>query len=355
MVYKLDSLNQIGIPPLLDEIDSFKKWEEKRDVIYQTWLEFIGELPPCEGSEFEIISFKKEKDHYRIKMKYLTAFNDFVSAYLLIPLDHKLEDSLDNIKSFLLQKNVSKEKKLPAVLALHPTSSDGKDDISLNSGRDGRRYGLELVQRGYIVLAPDTITAGDRIDDGSKPFFTAPFYKQYPDWSAVAKMLVDHIYGVNVLSEIGFVNREKIGVIGHSLGGYNGYFLAGVDNRIKAVVCSCGFSTFTNDPETHRWGKREWFSHIPKLSDLIMDGEVPFEFHEIAALVAPTPFFLWMGQSDHIFPHWEPAAKGVEELTYLYKWLGEENNFTSYIGNGGHDFPAEIRNLAYSFLERYLL
>ena len=97
---------------------------------------------------------------------------------------------------------------------------------------------------------------------------------------------------------------------------------------------------FAQDPEQHRWGKREWFSHIPKISDYINEGIVPFEFTEIAALVAPTPLFMWMGQNDHIFPHWEPAAKGLVELNSLYEWMEKGERFTSLIGNSGHDFPS---------------
>ncbi|MCH1624479.1 alpha/beta hydrolase family protein [Ferdinandcohnia quinoae] len=353
-MYDLEWLRKNGIPPLLDGIESMEQWNKKRSMIYQTWIEYIGELPPCEKNVCRIVSLQKENDHYRVKIEYHSVYDDVVPAYILVPIMDDMDDSFNNMESFLFQKNVPTEKKLPAILALHPTSNEGKNDISLEAGRENRKYALELVQKGYIVLAPDTITAGERVNDGANYFYTGPFYENYPNWSAVSKMLIDHVHGINLLCDFDFVNHERIGVIGHSLGGYNGYFLAGVDRRVKAVVCSCGFATFAEDPETYRWGKRDWFSHIPKLTEDIDHGKVPFEFNEIAALVAPTPFFLWMGQTDHIFPHWQPAANGVSELANLYNWLGEGNKFTSYIGNTGHDFPHEIRQLAYAFLDKWL-
>ncbi|MNG38011.1 hypothetical protein D3C84_1255480 [compost metagenome] len=42
------------------------------------------------------------------------------------------------------------------------------------------------------------------------------------------------------------------------------------------------------------------------------------------------------------------------ELKKLYQWLGKENSFQSFIGAGGHDFPKEIRMLAYLFLDQWL-
>ena len=40
------------------------------------------------------------------------------------------------------------------------------------------------------------------------------------------------------------VDPERIGVIGHSLGGHNSLFVATFDERLKAVVTSSGFNSF---------------------------------------------------------------------------------------------------------------
>ncbi|OCA83223.1 dipeptidyl aminopeptidase [Bacillus sp. FJAT-27225] len=356
MLYSLTEMASSGIPPLLRNISSPEEWNRKRESILKGWLDCIGGIPPLVQPELQIISWSGFESHLLIKIRYSTVYEDWVPANLLVPMQGKKVEckTPEDVRRLLDSGGGEGRTRYPAVLALHPTSEGGKDDISLPTGRENRMYGLELVKRGYIVLAPDIITAGERILPTRKPFHTAAFYKQHPGWSAVAKMISDHRQGVSLLETIKLADSGKIGAIGHSLGGYNAYFLAGLDSRIKAVACSCGFSTFAGDPETHRWGKREWFSHIPKLSDYIQAGKVPFEFHEIAALAAPTPMFFWMGQSDRIFPHWQPAAEGLAELNALYEWLGAGGNWASLIGNSGHDFPPEIRELTYSFLDRWL-
>lgn len=355
-MYCLETLKKSGVPPLLQNINTINEWRTKREFIFKRWLDCLGGLPSPIESSMKIVSWSVQEDHYLIKVRYSTVMDDWVPAYVLIPMtDEKYELKTEkDVLHLLYSDKLQHQSLFPAILALHPTSETGKDDISLPIGRENRLYAYELVKKGYLVLAPDTITAGERVLPTEKAFHTAAFYDRYPEWSAVGKMIADHRQGISLLVNIPIVNHEKIGVIGHSLGGYNSFFLAGVDQRIKAVVCSCGFSTFAQDPERHRWGKREWFSHFPKISDFINNGMVPFEFNEISALAVPVPFFVSMAKNDRIFPHWEPAAEGLADLNSLYEWMGEGDKFTSLIGNYGHDFPLEVRRMAYAFLDRWL-
>lgn len=341
MTYVLSQLNETGFPPLLQEIESYEQWTEKLAEIRRTWLDYIGELPARVPVRLQVNSRSKEPGHTRLHIEYDTVYGDRITAYLLIPDEN--------------ESNRPSKLGYPAVIALHPTIEEGKDAIALSTGRTNRTYAIELVKRGYVVLAPDALTAGERIYAGKTAFQSEPFYEQHPEWSTVAKNLTDHIQGVDVLCSLDYVNPLAIGAIGHSFGAYNAYFLAGMDERIKAVVSSCGFSPFTGDPRPEHWGYRSYpYTHIPKISADLQQDRIPFEFHEIVALCAPTPFFSYAGQADHIFPHWKAVGEGMLELAKLYQWLGKENNFQSFIGVGGHDFPQGIRNLAYHFLDHWL-
>jgi hypothetical protein len=298
----------------------------------------LGELPERTAPSYEVITTTVLADHTRLHIRYQSANTDEVTALLLIPNEEKL--------------NAQPDRRLPAIMALHPTSPSGKEDIATPEGRENRRYGLELVRRGYVVLAPDTITAGERIT--TQAYQTAHFYERNPAWTAVGKMLVDHLYGVDLLCSLAQVDASRIGAIGHSLGGYNSFFLAGLDSRIGAYVSSCGFCTFMGDPTPDRWGQRDWFSHIPRLSEDLNKGEVPFEFHEISALAAPIPAFYYSGQQDSIFPNWRSISEGMEDLYRLYQFHGAESSFRYVLTNGSHDFPSDVRDMAYQFLDRHL-
>ncbi|MFD0959715.1 alpha/beta hydrolase family protein [Paenibacillus chungangensis] len=341
MSYQLSQLSEETFPHLLNGIADPTAWEAKRDRIAEVWRQYIGWMPDRVPSSYTVHSEHREGDHIRIHLSYETAYRDLVYAYLLIPIKNAASESTES-------------QRYPAVLALHPTDSRGKADIALSTGREGRQYALELVTRGYVVLAPDTIAAGERIYPGTAAFQTAPFYEQFPESTAVGKMIHDHKQGIDLLQSLPYVDPDRIGAIGHSLGAYNAYFLAAMDDRIKAVVSSCGFCPFLYDPDPNRWGQRDWFSHFPRLTNAIQEDRIPFEFHEIMALMAPTPIFNWFAQQDKIFPNWHAAAFASMDIHRLYQWMGRADAYISLMGCEGHDFPKHIRPVSYQFLDHWL-
>lgn len=342
MSYPLSQLSEATFPRLLKDYASASGWAEKRSDIEAVWRDYLGWMPDRPAISYTIHDEIRESDHVRVHLSYATGFGDRVTAYLLIP-------GSESSPSF--QRG---GRKYPAAIALHPTEAAGKDDVATSEGRANRRYALELVSRGYVVLAPDTITAGERIYAGEDAFRTAPFYLEFPDSTAIGKMLHDHQLVVDLLQTLPYVDGERIGAIGHSLGAYNAYFLAGMDERIKAVVSSCGFCPFMGDPSPNRWGQREWFSHMPRLTEDLLADRVPFEFHEIMALMAPRPLLNWFTQNDAIFPNWQAASYASLDIHRLYEALGQRHCYMSLIGNEGHDFPEHARNASYDFLDQWL-
>lgn len=295
--------------------------------IEEVWREYVGPLPdPVEPS----ITVHAEEDagsFVRQRISFPSP-GDVVTALLLIP----------------------HERTGQSVVALHPTHAAGKDSIA---GTDTTRpYGVELAERGFVVLAPDTLTAGERIEDGEKPYHTRLFYERNPGWTAHGRMITDHRQSVEVLCSLPEVDVDRIGAIGHSLGAYNAIYLAGLDARVRATVASCGAAMFVDDPDPGRWGQRDWFSHIPRLSEDLTNGVVPFEWHEIASLVAPRSLFVFSAREDVHFPNPHAIAAGMTLLGDLYDSLGGRLEFV--LEDGPHDFPDAIRERGYRFLQEEL-
>ncbi|MDF2720546.1 MAG: dipeptidyl aminopeptidase [Paenibacillus sp.] len=335
-----------AIPDLGSALDSGNEtgqaaqapWSERRSDILNRLLSLSGGVPDLEPVTCIAHSSTKTADGIIVnKISYSTFQNDRVSAYLLLPPD------------------AERGSKLPAVLALHPTSTAAKDEVAGFDGKPDNAYGIELARRGFIVLAPDTLTAGERVFEGWKPYQSAPFEERYPDWSMIGKMMYDHRQGVELLCGLESVDQGRIAAIGHSLGGYNAFLLAAIEERVKAIVVSCGFSTFAGDEKPERWGERkQWFTHFPKLNDYLQQGRFPFEFNEILALTFPRAAFVWYTQNDAIFPHWEPIGQAIKTVRDFYAQLGQEDRFAAYMGVGEHEFPPPARELAYRWLERQL-
>lgn len=94
------------------------------------------------------------------------------------------------------------------------------------------RWNLRLMaSKGYIVVAPNRRglpSFGQKWnDDISK------------DWGGQA--INDYLSAIDSMAKEPFVNKDKLGAVGASYGGYSVYYLAGVhNNRFKAFISHCG-------------------------------------------------------------------------------------------------------------------
>jgi dienelactone hydrolase len=137
----------------------------------------------------------------------------------------------------------------PAVLAIHQHANAyhlGKAEPAGLAGDPMYAYGLELCRRGCAVLCPDLLCFEDRrrtpaerqadrpaADAGYERF---EFTKRLLAGSCLqAKYLHDLSCAVDVLTAQPSINRERLGVIGHSLGGLEALWLTWYDPRISAA------------------------------------------------------------------------------------------------------------------------
>lgn len=322
--------------PLLTSPDP-ADWPARAEAIRGRLLEFMGPFPDCdEPVTAEVGEAVAEDGYTRRKVWYTTEPGESVPAWLLVP---------------------EGDGPFPAIMALHPTHAAGKDVPVGLDGNEHRHYGKELARRGYVVLAPDVITAGERLEEGWEPYVTEPFDRARPDWSAMGKMVWDHRRGLDYLATLECVDIARVGAIGHSLGAYNAFFLGMFDQRVGAVVESCGYTTMAADPNTERWARDHWFVHLPKLRPYVLNDRTdpaPFEWHEALALLAPRPFFQYAGRSDSCFPNTESLAQVHLALAPLYELLGGAGRVTSLLEPGPHDFPDPARAEAYAFLDQWV-
>ncbi|MFA4029267.1 MAG: hypothetical protein GDYSWBUE_002098, partial [Candidatus Fervidibacterota bacterium] len=215
----------------LDPIHSVEEWKIRRRHILENMQLVMGELPNEEKRvplNAQIVDEHDAGTFIRRKISLTPEPNDRLMAWLLIP-----KVALNN------------RRKVPAMLCLHQTTQIGKDEPAGLGGNPNLHYAKELAERGYVTLAPDYI-GGDIPEVGIKGGFgesrTDPYELGYV--SGTMKGIWNHIRCVDLLQSLPFVDGERIGVIGHSLGGYNALFVAAFDERLKVIVTSCGFTSF---------------------------------------------------------------------------------------------------------------
>lgn len=333
-------LNQIsGGPVRKITICDKASWERKKPSIVRRAQALLGEAPEVRGElNPRVLGEIKRTGYLERNIRFNSGTGDEINGYLLLP------------------EAASSCSPGPAILAMHSTIEPGaKVTVGIEQARENRYYGRELARRGYVVLAIDVISAGERIYPGAEAFETDQFDRKYPRWSAMGKMLYDHKRAVDYLCSLAEVDSSRIGVIGHSLGGYNAFFHQAFDERVKAAVSSCGFVSMGSSMYPFRFARDEWFVHFPILRDYLRAGVVPCDMHEVMALCAPRPLFNYSARKDHIFPDFWAVDAPLRQVARLYSILGAEERFVRVFGNGDHDFPPDVREKAYLWLDRWLM
>ena len=307
-------------------------WEKRREHILANMQRAMGPVPdvnskvPLQPVTLESASVDGIS---RQKIKYQTEAGDVVHAFLFVP-------------------HIRPGEKRAAILCLHQTIEIGKEEPAGLGGSPNLHYALHLAKRGYVTLAPDYPSFGQHKYD----FKSAASQARYQSGSM--KAIWDNQRALDFLQTIPQVDKDRIGCIGHSLGGHNTLFTAAFDPRIKVLVSSCGFTRF---PRYYGGKLKGWTSdrYMPKIDREYGNdpNRVPFDFTEIIASLAPRPFLASSPVGDGNFD-----VTGVRETIAaakpVYALYGKADNLQANYPNCGHDFPEDARKVAYEFFDRHL-
>ena len=304
-------------------------WERRRAHILANLQVVMGPLPANAkkvSPDLQVLEEVKLDKCVRRKISYRTEANDRVRAYLFLPQPGTTQ-------------------KGPAVLCLHQTVKIGKEEPAGLGGNPNLHYALHLAERGYVTLAPDYPSFGEYEYD----FAPAKGYT-----SGTMKAIWDNMRAIDLLQSLPEVDGNRIGCIGHSLGGHNTMFTAAFDPRIKALVSNCGFTRFH---KYYNGALMGWTSdrYMPKIRTEYHNNpdEVPFDFPEIVAAFAPRAFLASSPVRDD---HFEVSGvrDTIASASPVYKLLGVPDNLQANYPDSAHDFPPEAREVAYRFLDKHL-
>lgn len=302
-------------------------WQVRRAHIVAHLQEAMGPLPGGERRVPLNVRIEEEVDEPRFvrrKIRFASEPQDRVPAWLLLP------------------KGESRPR--PAVLCLHQTVSIGKDEPVGLGGKANLRYGRELAERGYVALCPDSPNFGEHKVD--------PYALGYE--SASMKAIWDNLRAVDLLTSLPEVDPSRIGAIGHSLGGHNAIFTGVMDERIKAVVSSCGFNSF---PYYYNGNLTGWShrGYMPRIAAAYHTDprEVPFDFPELIAALAPRAFFTNSPIHDANFDV-EGVRVCMRAAEDIYALMRVKDRLQAVYPDAEHDFPEPQRLAAYRFLDDQL-
>ncbi len=307
-------------------VRTISDWLKRRAHILANMQLVMGEMPSESKRvplEMQILEEADLPQCRRLKISYAAEPGDRVPAYLFVP------------------KTAGRH---PAMLCLHQTIAIGKAEPAGLGGSENLHYALELAQRGYVTLAPDYPGFGEYSCD--------PYAMGYA--SATMKGIWNHRRALDLLQSLPDVDPERLGCIGHSLGGHNTLFLAAFDERVRVAVTSCGFNAFTH----YMGGNLNGWSHkgyMPRIKEIYEchPAKMPFDFTEILGALAPRAVFINAPLKDDNF-----VVEGVyvclQAAAPVFALYGVSEYLQAAHPDCGHDFPPEVRRQAYQFIDNVL-
>ncbi len=318
-------------------VKTVAEWQQRRAEIMLGVQAVMGKFPGKEKQCALDVKVEDEVDcgtYVRRLISYASEPGSRVPAYLCVP------------KAVL----ESKAKSTPAVLCLHGTDNTVGHGVVVGlGGKANRQYASELAERGYVTLSPNY-----------------PLLAKYqPDikalgWeSGTLKAVWDNMRGLDLLDSLPYVKSGKYGSIGHSLGGHNSVYTAVFDERIQAVVSSCGLDSYLDyyGGQESKWlpGKG-WTQtlYMPKLANYHGRlADIPFDFHELIGALAPRNVLIIAPLRDGNF-RYDSVDRIAAAAGEVYRLYGEPTHLRVAHPDCTHDFPDEMRELGYKLFDEVL-
>ncbi len=319
-----------GRPETVRGVDD---WRKRRAEILDGFQAVAGRLPGPEKRcdlDPEVLEEVDCGSYVRRTIRYASEPGGRVPAYLLVP-----------------KRVLEGGGRAPAVMALHPTDDAvGRGVVVGLGGTRYPPYASELADRGYVVLAPSYPMLADY-----QPDLAALGWE-----SGTLKAVWDNVRGLDLLDALPFVAPGRYGAIGHSLGGHNAIFTSVFDDRIVAVVTSCGFDGFAayygGDESVWREGQG-WTQarYMPRLAGYRGRlAAIPFDFQELIGALAPRPVLVVAPKEDSNFRA-ASVDRVVAAAARVYELHGHPGRLRVEHPDCGHDFPAEMRRAAYEWFD----
>ncbi len=303
-------------------LTSVKDWSVRRSEIRKKWEKMLGS-PAIDPPDPKVMTAQTyQDDNHTGKLLYLQVEPEFWE------------------KIYIMMPSNPVRRPTPAVIVPYY-------DVDVPAGKNmgGRIYrpmgirsfAYHMIQQGYIAVAVRWFgeSYGESYDEA-----VANLRLKHPDLTGLGKWVWDVRRIVDYLQTLPEVDHDKIGIIGHSLGGKMALYAAAFDGRIQCAVASepgVGFQ-FSNYDDYWYFG--EFLNALSPTTNQ----------HELLGLIAPRPFLLIGGDTYDTDESWYyiNAAREVYSLYDVPHHIGFYNH-----GSGHAPTPEAIR-MAINWIRHFL-
>jgi dienelactone hydrolase len=319
------------------------EWEKERVKVLETLVKLLGDIPPRPKNFFVKMFSREEKEGYIIeKFEFDNGVDSWIPGY------------------FAYHSNA--KGRVPVILCLHGHSSSKDNIFALDSANQkpgiiNQGVADILLKKGFAVMAIDSYFNGERRGEG--PAGKMEIQENNNQEMSLFKLnlwfgrslwgmqLRDEQMALDYLVTRREIDPQKIGVEGMSMGSTRAWWLAAIDDRVKAVV---GVACFTRYEELIQQRKLKWhdiYYFVPGMLN-------HFDTEAVMGLIAPRPFLVLTGDIDDGSPL--PGIKVLEKkLDTVYSLYNKGENFKSIVyPNTGHVYTWQMKMEMLGWFEKYL-
>ena len=311
----------------LAEIRTLGDWKEKKNEYRHQLREMLGLDPLPERTPLQVkITGTVQHDEFEVrKLHYQSSPGLYVTGNLYVP--KKLTDPA------------------PAILYVCGHGRVQIDGVNYGNKTHYQHHGAWFARNGYVCLTIDTIQLGELEGIHHGTYRHRMWWWNSRGYTPAGVEAWNGIRAIDLLESLDFVDKYRIGVTGRSGGGAYSWWIATLDERIKAAAPVAGITDLQN--------------HVV---DGVVEGHCDcmfqvntyrWDFAQVAALVAPRPLLILNTDRDGIFPI-DGVTRLHAKVARIYELHGKPQNLGLAITPGGHSDSQELRIPAFNWFNKHL-
>lgn len=331
-----------------DKDKDFDEWRLRAREILFDCMDIVQPAP--DDYDMKVVDSEQREGYRALKVEFNISRWTRVPAYLLVPDgDGKFPSVVmlhDHGAHFLIgkEKMVRPFNDNPAII------SDA--DSWVEKCYDGRYVGDYFARNGYVVLSVDALFWGDRgcaegIDYDRQQALASNFLQMGASWGAYINM--DDMRSVEFLSSLPFVDRERIGCLGFSMGAYRSWMLSSMTDLVKVSASVCWMNTteylMTVDNNQNKGGSA--------YSMLLPGIRKYMDYPHVASIACPKPSLFFNGSRDKLFP-----AAGVEDayrqMREVWDSVGASDRLVTKMWDEKHFFNKKMQEEVLEFFNKWI-
>jgi len=215
-------------------------------------------------------------------------------------------------------------------------------DESSRAFRPYRAYATLLAERGFVTYAPHNPYRGEtafrQLQRKANPLKLTLF----------SFILGQHERTLEWLSQLPFVDADRIGFYGLSYGGLSAVRIPSLLDRYALSISSAGFNDWTRKIMSISF--RSSYMFVREYEQFVFNQGSTFNHAELAGLIAPRPFMVERGHDDGVAPD-EWVAWEFAKVFRHYDQMGIGDRAEIEFFDGPHTINGKG---TFDFLHRHL-